>query len=88
MLKGIKVKDEGGLDYWTYKSCSAQFATGEDWATLYLIQSGKEGKGHATILLLEAKKYYEAQGKFVAGSVPLNGRMAKLYEKVGYKFYT
>ena len=88
MLKGIKIKDGGGLDHWTYKSCYAQFATGKNWATLYLVQSSEEGKGHATTLLIEAKKHYETQNKFVAGSVPLNGRMAELYEKVGYKYYT
>jgi hypothetical protein len=78
-----------GMDLigWEHKSCVAYFAVGKDWATLYDIESKIEGKGHATELLIEAKKYYEKLGKTVGGSVALNMRMRSLYKKVKYKEY-
>jgi hypothetical protein len=76
------------LDEWRNKSCIAHFGTGKDWATLYDIVSGEPSKGHATELLLEAKRYYEKQGKKVAGDVALNDRMHNLYKKVGYTEYS
>ena len=75
------------LDEWKNKSCIAHIASGEDWATVYDIQSKEEGKGHATELLLEAKKYYENQNKRFGGSVALNPRMSALYKKCGIKEY-
>ena len=75
------------LEQWRNKSCTAEFGEGDNWATLYSIRSEAEGKGHATELLLEAKKYYEAKGKKVGGDVALNDRMKKLYQKVGYREY-
>ena len=42
------------LDQWTNKSCVANFGIGDDWATLYDIQSNEESKGHATELLKKA----------------------------------
>ena len=75
------------LDQWKNKSCVAEFGVGDDFATLYSIESKEEGKGHATELLLEAKSFYEAQGKKVGGDVALNDRMARLYNKVGYEEY-
>lgn len=75
------------LERWDYASCSAHFAVGADWATLYDIHSVHEGQGHATTLLLAAKRTYEAEGKVVGGSVALNDRMARLYAKVGIPEY-
>lgn len=75
------------LERWKYESCIAEFGVGDDWATLYSIASSEPGKGHATYLLLEAKKYYEALGKKVGGDVALNERMRGLYKKVGYPEY-
>ena len=89
-IKPKRVKDVLGmeLDEWRYKSCLAQVGIGEDWATLYLIESQQEGKGHATALLLIMKDYYEKQGKRFGGSVALNERMARLYKKCGIYEYT
>lgn len=77
------------LEQWREESCIAHFGTSDKgkWATLYDIQSFDEGKGHATALLLKAKKYYEGLGYEVGGSVALNERMASLYKKVEYKIY-
>ena len=76
------------LDGWRYKSCVANCGVGDNWATVYYIKSGEEGKGHATKLLLMMKKYYEARGLFFGGSVALNDRMQKLYQKCGVFEYT
>lgn len=75
------------LDKWQYESCTAHIATGEDWATLYGIESRIEGKGHATGLLKEAKAYYESQGKHFGGSVALNPKMRSIYEKLNIPEY-
>jgi len=87
--KPRRIKDVLGmeLDEWRYKSCLAHVGTGKDWATLYLIESQQEGKGHATELLLIMKNYYEHQGKRFGGSVALNERMARLYKKYGVYEY-
>lgn len=76
------------LDEWRYKSCLAYFAVAKEWASLYFIKSKKPGEGHATILLTEAKDFYEKEGKLVGGSVALNPRMAEIYKRLGYKEYT
>lgn len=70
------------LEQWTHKSCQAEFGLGDDWATLYSIESQEKGKGHATELLAEAKRYYEAQGKKFGGSVALNDTMADIYKRL------
>jgi len=75
------------MDEWQYESCLAHCATGEGWATIYDIQSEEEGKGHATTLLLAMKKYYEGKGLRFGGSVALNNRMRRLYQKCGIKEY-
>jgi hypothetical protein len=71
------------VDEWKYHSCIAHFGVGEDWATLYDIESKVEGKGHATGLLTTAKHVYEMEKKVVRGTVALNERMKGIYEKVG-----
>lgn len=75
------------LERWTLESCEADFATGNDWATLYSIESHERGKGHATELLRQAKSYYEEQGKRVGGTVALNPAMRSIYHKLGYHEY-
>lgn len=75
------------LERWTNKSCIADFGVGNDWATLYSIESKEQGKGHATELLVEVKKYYEGQGKRFGGSVALNDRMRKIYQELDIKEY-
>jgi len=76
------------LDEWCHESCLAHVGVGKDWATIYRIESLHEGRGHATELLLDMKNYYERQGKVFGGSVALNDRMARLYEKCKIKEYT
>lgn len=75
------------LHEWHYASCTAHFGVGPDWATLYDIESKIQGRGHATTLLREAKKYYEAQKKEVGGTVALNAKMSRIYKKLGIKEY-
>lgn len=87
-MKPYKVSILGmPLDEWKYKSCLAHCATSKDWATLYEIGSKEEGKGHATKLLTAMKEYYERQGLKFGGSVALNKRMRRLYQKCGVEEY-
>jgi len=75
------------LDQWGFKSCTAHFGVGDDYATLYRIVSKEEGKGHATGLLRMAKEYYEKQGKKVGGTVALHPAISKIYKKLNYIEY-
>jgi hypothetical protein len=75
------------LDEWKLDSSVAHFGVGSDWATLYDIQSSIKEKGHATMLLKEAKSYYQSQNKKVGGSVALNPIMRKIYKKLNIKEY-
>ena len=75
------------LDEWQFESCIAHFGVGEDWATLYDIRSKKEGRGHATNLLMLAKQHYESQGKKFGGDVALNDRMRNIYQKLNIEEY-
>lgn len=76
------------LEQWTHESCVANFGVGDDWATVYDIQSSDEGKGHATQLLIEARHHYNAiQGKKFGGSVALNDRMRNIYKRLGIEEY-
>ena len=87
--KPIKVDELGmELDEWKFRSCVARCGVGEDWATVHSIRSRQEGKGHATVLLFTMKYYYEKQGLKFGGSVALNDRMCRLYQKCGVKEYT
>jgi len=76
------------LEVWKNKSCSAEFGTGEKWATLYGIKSIEPGKGHATELLTEAKRHYEELGLRFGGSVALNSRMRKIYQRLAIEEYS
>jgi len=75
------------LERWTHKSCVADFATEKDWATLYSIESKIRRKGHATELLVTAKRYYEGQGKTFGGTVALNSGMKRIYQRLKIKEY-
>ena len=72
---------------WKYKSCIAHIAEFPKSATLYKILSKNEGKGEATALLKEAKKYYEDLGKKFGGSVALNEKMRRIYQRLGITEY-
>ena len=76
------------LERWSNKGCIAYFGVEKDWATLYDIRSTNEGKGEATELLIEAKTYYESQSKKFGGSVALNDRMKKIYQRLQIVEYT
>lgn len=87
-MKHSKVEFLGmKMDRWIHESCEADFGVGKDWATLYTIRSTVPGKGHATALLTEAKKFYESKGKAFAGTVALNPRMASIYKKLGIRVH-
>ena len=75
------------LDEWQHESCVAHCAVGDDWATIYDIQSTQEGQGHATALLLAMKEYYEARSLRFGGSIALNERMRRLYQKCWIQEY-
>ena len=75
------------LDEWKWRSCTAQFGVGDDWATLYHIKSKEEGKGHATELLVRARVYYERKGLRFGGSVALSPAMSRIYRKLKIKEY-
>ena len=75
------------LDEWKNKSCTAHFGMGTDWATLYDIESKIESQGHATELLIEAKKFYENRGKCFGGDIALNDRMRSIYKRLKINEY-
>ena len=70
------------LDQWKHKSCTANIGVGDGWATVYSIESKERGKGHATELLSELKKYYEVKGKRFGSSVALNDGMRRILKKL------
>ena len=75
------------LERHIYKSCVADLGIGNNWATLYSINSKKRGKGHATALLRQAKIYYEMKRKVFGGTVALNEKMRKIYQKLKIREY-
>lgn len=75
------------LDEWKYESCRGIFATGPVWATLYIIESGEENKGHAQVLLKNAVGYYRSKKLVVGGTVALHPAMTHLYKKYNIKEY-
>lgn len=70
------------LDYWEYESCTCEVGTGDDWATIYLIESGEKNKGHATILIQIMRKIYTDEKKKFATSVALSAPMKHLVKKL------
>lgn len=88
IVKPQKFKRMGmELDKWFHKSCIAFVGLGKDWATLYIIKSEHEGRGHATELCRMMKSYYEKQGLRFGGTVALNDKMEHIYKKTGIKEY-
>ena len=75
------------LEKWELYSCVANFGVDVGYATLYDIESKEQGKGHATELLIEAKRYYEGQGKEFGGTVALTKRMKDIYKRLNIKEY-
>jgi hypothetical protein len=76
------------LEIWRHKSCEAQIAEGDDWATVYLIESSQMNQGHAQELLKLARRYYEQKGFRFGGTVALNPVMAHIYKKLDIFEYT
>lgn len=70
------------LEEWLYNGVTANFGVGDKWATLYDINSEIEGKGYATLVLSEAKKYFESIGFKFSGSIALNDRMRDIYKRL------
>ena len=70
------------LTEWKHKSCRAEFGVADNYATLYYIESKEKGKGHASELLIVAKKLYEYLGKKFGGSVALSKEMRSIYRKL------
>ena len=64
----------------THKSCTATFGVGDNWVTIYHIESSEPNKGHATELLTEARKHFV--GKTMGSSVALNNTMRHLLRKL------
>lgn len=85
-IKPVKILGADLIE-WTYRSCTAGFGIGDDWATLCHIESTEPGKGHATHILTTAKKLYESQGKKFGGSIALNARMRRLYQHLEIEEY-
>jgi len=75
------------LHRWNVDSCEATIAEGDDWATVYYIESKVEGKGHATKLFKQAKKYYEKRGKKFGCSVDLNPAIRHICGKLDIPVY-
>lgn len=72
---------------WSYKGCEVDFGIGEDFATIYSVESKDKGKGYATKLLGVAKAFYEHNGKKFGGTVALNDTMAHIYKKLNIEEY-
>lgn len=75
------------LDVAKYESCYAQIGTGDNWATVYFINSKDQGKGHATILLKCLQKHYESKGKKFGSSISLSAPMKHLLQKLNIPEY-
>ena len=76
------------LDEVLHKSCIAHFGIGDDWATLYDIESADQGKGHATELVKMAKEYYTSNGKKFGSTPALSVAMKKILIKLDVPEYT
>ena len=76
------------VDEWTHKSCTAIIGVGEDWATIYMINSSDESKGHATELLTYLKEYYKKNGQVFGSSIALNERMRNLLKRLNIIEYS
>ena len=75
------------LDGWKYESCIANVGTGEDFATIFYIESEEKNKCHATILIKIMSKIYTDEGKSFATSIALSDPMKHLVKKLNLKEY-
>lgn len=75
------------MDKCSYESCTAEVGVGEDFATIYYIESKDKNKGHATELINRMRIHYETQGKEFATSVALSPQMKHLVKKLNLKEY-
>ena len=77
------------LDACTYKTCYANVGIGNDFATIYYIETLKidRNKGYATELILQMKKHYKKLGKKFGTSVALSPQMQHLIKKLKLKEY-
>lgn len=75
------------LDSCSYESCTAEVGVGEDFATIYYIESKEQNKGHATELINRMRIHYETQGKEFATSAALSPQMKHLVQKLNLKEY-
>jgi hypothetical protein len=77
------------LDEVTHESCTAHIATGDGWATIYIIESEIPNQGHAQVLLKDALDYYQNTRKLVLGcSVTLNDAMKHIIDKFNIPEYS
>ena len=76
------------LDEWTNKSCTAQVGTGDNWATIYYIESTEKRKGHASELIIRMKNHYEKEDKRFGSSVAISIGMGKLLKKLNVEEYS
>ena len=75
------------LEVWEHKSCLVQVGVGDNYATIYFIESKEQGKGHAQELLKEMKEHYEYIGKTFGSYVALTPGIKHLIQKLGIKEY-
>lgn len=75
------------LDQCSYESCTAEVGVGDDFATIYYIESKDKNKGHASELINRMRIHYESQGKEFATSVALSEPMKYLVKKLKLKEY-
>jgi len=66
----------------TYKSCTARIGVGDNWATIYSIESDEQGKGHCQELCKQAKEYYSQHEKVFGSTVALNPTMKHILIKL------
>lgn len=70
------------LRVFRYESCIMQVGEGDNWATIYFMESKEKGKGHGTHLLNIAKIYYQWRKLRFGSSVALSPAMRHLLQKL------
>jgi hypothetical protein len=68
----------------TYKGVRASIALGEDWVSIYSIESSDPNKGEATEFIHQIKHEYPE--KTLYSSIPLNPIWKHLCDKHGIKY--
>lgn len=75
------------LDLWKYESCVCRMGVGEDFATIYHIESEDKNKGHATMLIKIMRIIYFGEKKEFATSVALSAPMKHIVKKLNLTEY-